>query len=533
MKPEKTPEEAARSKRAHADSMILMGVVTTVAALIAAWIAMSGRGDVPDWLFGGAPQTRAVSGNWTNTPSAVRFADWGPEPFARAKKEGKLVLLFLGPSYSAPTARMEAETFGDPKAAAVANARFVAVRVKSEDYPDLDRRYRAGGWPTTAVLLPDGVPLAAGTDMTPGQFERWAEELADQAASHPRLIDRAEEEAAQARRAAAVPSGALMVPAAAAARARDVLLAQWDPARSTFDRVGARFPRFDRVAALRRVGAPWASDLALEAAKGDLIFSDPESGGFRRAANPDGTIAALEIVAPVQAQSLDALCGLLPAAAGKELAFLDKSFRPKPPPAWRGWLAGYALSPDRHEASDGPDFERWRADGWLAEGGARVGEDADLSRAVLSCAQASAAEKAFARKALDRAWTEFGHAALRHDPRLLLDDALSMGEALLADQRPDRALSVWRWMDANLADGPAFYDRVPTGVLPPEMDQVAYPELNARALAFARELLRDEPVGARQNGLVKRGPALYAWLSARSSALDPAVWAALAAAETR
>ena len=151
MKPEKTPEEAARSKRAHADSMIAMGAVTTLCGLAAAWIAMSGRGDVPDWMFGGAPVARAVAGDWTNAPSAVRFEDWGPAPFARAKKEGKLVLLFLGPSFSAPTARMEAETFGDRASAALAEARFVPVRVKSEEFPDLDRRYRAGGWPTTAA----------------------------------------------------------------------------------------------------------------------------------------------------------------------------------------------------------------------------------------------------------------------------------------------------------------------------------------------------------------------------------------------
>jgi hypothetical protein len=531
MKVEKTPEEAARSKRAHADSMILMGAVTTVAALVAAWIAMSGRGDVPDWMFGGARAERAAVGDWTNAPSAVHFQDWGPEPFARAKKEGKLVLLFLGPSFSAPTARMEAETFGDVQAAALADGRFVPVRVKSEEYPDLDRRYRAGGWPTTAVLLPDGVPLAAGTAMTQDVFRRWAAALADKAATHPEILARVDGEAAARRgaEAAANAAAAPMDAAEAERRAQAALFAQWDASRRTFDRAGPRFPRFERIAALRALKASWAGELAAEAAKGSLIFQEPKDGGFRRAANPDGSPAALEIVASDQAASLDALCGAMPDSARKELGFLEKSFSTKTPPSWAGWQAGFALNADRSRASDGADFESLRSSGGRPEGRARLGDGAELSRAVLSCAQATPEQKAFARRALERAWTDFGRAAIGRSPRLLLDDAVGLGGALLADGRPERALSVWRWMDENLASGPAFLDRPATGVLPPDMDRVADPALNARALAFMIRLLRDQPGAARQNGLAQRNKDLHAWLSARSGSLDPAVWAALAA----
>ncbi len=536
MKEEKTPEEAARSKRAHADSMIMMGAVTTVCALAAAWIAMSGRGDVPDWMFGGRRASRAAVGDWTVAPSAVAFEDWGPAPFARAKVEKKLVLLFLGPSFSATTARMEAETFGDLQAAALANARFVPVRVKSEDFPDLDRRYRDGGWPTTAALLPDGVPMAAGTAMTPDVFTRWANALADKAAAHPEILARVDAEAAERRRAAEAASAAVAVPmdaAEAERRAQAVLYGEWDASRRTFDRLGPRFPRFERIAALRALRAPWAQDLAQEAAKGALLFQDPKDGGFRRAANPDGSPAALEVTAADQAASLDALCGAMPDSARRELGFLEKSFTPKATPsfAWRGWQAGYDLDEARHQASDGPDFEPFLVDGWRPEGRGRLGEDADLSRAVLSCAQASAAQKAFAKKAVERARNDFGKGAVAHDPRLLLDDAVGLGGALLAAGRPEDALSIWRWMDANLASGPAFLDRVATGTLPPEMDRIADPALNARALVFMRRLLKDQPGAARQCGLVKRGKDLYAWLSARSDSLDPAVWAALAAEE--
>jgi len=104
--------------------MIMMGAVTTVAALVAAWIAMSGRGDVPDWMFGGARAERAAVGDWSNMKSAARFEDWGPAPFARAKKEGKLVLLSRA-FVQRHHARMEAETFGDLQVGALVNERFV------------------------------------------------------------------------------------------------------------------------------------------------------------------------------------------------------------------------------------------------------------------------------------------------------------------------------------------------------------------------------------------------------------------------
>ena len=312
-------------------------------------------------------------------------------------------------------------------------------------------------------------------------------------------------------------------------RAQLALIPQWDPERRTFDRSGPRFPRFERVAALRALGAPWARELATEAAKGALIFADPKDGGFRRAANPDGSPAAREEVAADQAAALDTLCGASPLAARRELSFLETAFSSKSPqPAWHGWQAGYALSPDRSKASDGPAFERWRSDGWRPWGRARLGDDADLSRAVLDCADSSSAQRTFARRAVERAWSDFGRAALKNDPRLLLDDAVGLGEALLAAGRIKDAVSILSWMDQNLGAGPAYLDRLATDVLPVEVDRVADPALNARVFVFLRRLSRALPAGSARNDAVRRSRELFVWLSARSGSLDPAVWAALA-----
>jgi hypothetical protein len=511
--------------------------VTTACALAGAGILLSGRGDVPDWMFGGRTAAHARTGDWPNAGPRVAFEEWGEAPFARAKKEGKLVLLFLGPSFNAPTARMLAGTFGDAAVAALVEKRLVPVRVRAEEFPDLDRRYRAGGWPTTALLLPDGVVLDAGTSMTPETFSRWAAALANKAATHPELIERAEAEAAASRRAAAAARGRGAPPPTAeeaAARALALLSESWDPARRTFDRRGPRFPRFERVSALESLDAPWARALAREAAKGALIFQDPADGGFLRAANPDGTPAALEKTAAEQAAALNALCAPEPAAAARELAFLGGEFAPQgEPDRWRGWQAGFALDAKRLTASDGPNFARFRAAGWREFGAARLGDDAALSGAVLACAASPEPLKARARRALSRDAASFKSRAAAGDPRLLLDDAVALGPALLAAGRTRDAVAVWRWLEAAQGDGPAYLDRAATGVLPPEADRLADPALNARALEFTRALAAALPAGPDRSAVSKRAEALFFWLSARPDSLDPAVWAALAAREPR
>jgi hypothetical protein len=273
--------------------------------------------------------------------------------------------------------------------------------------------------------------------------------------------------------------------------------------------------------------------LAAEAAKGALTFQDPRDGGFLRAANPDGTPAALEKTAADQAAALDALCVLAPTAARRELAFIAKDFTPEGSPLrWRGWQAGYALDARRFAASDGANFDRFRAEGWRETGSARLGEDAELSRAVLECPAASPAMKARARRVALRAAADFAEAARARDPRLLLDDAVALGPALLAAGEPGMAREVWRWMERALAEGPAYLDRLATGLLPPEADRIADPGLNARALRFARRLAAVAR-GEDRRAASLRAEALYAWLSARPDSLDPAVWAALAAEEPR
>ena len=102
----------------------------------------------------------------------VDWYPWGPEALERARAEDKPILLSVGYSACHWCHVMAHESFEDPAVAAVMNRLFVNVKVDREERPDLDQIYqtahqmlaqRAGGWPLTMFLAPDGAPFFGGT----------------------------------------------------------------------------------------------------------------------------------------------------------------------------------------------------------------------------------------------------------------------------------------------------------------------------------------------------------------------------------
>src|SRR5262249_39959805 len=101
----------------------------------------------------------------------VDWYPWGPEAFARAKKEGKPVFLSIGHSACYWCHVMEGECFVDEAIARTLNERFVCIKVDREERPDVDAIYMAalqafsggGGWPMSLFLFPDGRPFFGGT----------------------------------------------------------------------------------------------------------------------------------------------------------------------------------------------------------------------------------------------------------------------------------------------------------------------------------------------------------------------------------
>src|SRR5215469_13640741 len=105
----------------------------------------------------------------------VDWYPWGPEAFAKAKKEDKPIFLSIGYSTCYWCHVAERTIYSNPDIAKVMNEWFVNVKVDSEQRPDVDRIYmlatqlmtRHGGWPNNLFLTPDLKPFFAGSYFPP------------------------------------------------------------------------------------------------------------------------------------------------------------------------------------------------------------------------------------------------------------------------------------------------------------------------------------------------------------------------------
>ena len=86
----------------------------------------------------------------------IVWHEWGEVAFDRAKKDDKLILLDLTALWCHACHVMDRTTYADPGIVALVNSSFVPIRVDTDRRPDIEARYRHGGWPTTAVLMHTG-----------------------------------------------------------------------------------------------------------------------------------------------------------------------------------------------------------------------------------------------------------------------------------------------------------------------------------------------------------------------------------------
>ncbi|MDG5495828.1 thioredoxin domain-containing protein [Niveispirillum sp. BGYR6] len=109
----------------------------------------------------------------------VHWLAWGPEALAKAKAEGKPILLSVGYAACHWCHVMAHESFENPAIAELMNQLFINIKVDREERPDIDQIYQQalallgqqGGWPLTMFLTPDGQPFWGGTYFPPEA--RW------------------------------------------------------------------------------------------------------------------------------------------------------------------------------------------------------------------------------------------------------------------------------------------------------------------------------------------------------------------------
>jgi uncharacterized protein len=102
----------------------------------------------------------------------VDWHPWGDAALRLARSTERPILLSIGYSACHWCHVMAHECFQDAETAALMNRHFVNIKVDREERPDLDQIYqtahqlithRAGGWPLTMFLTPDGKPFFGGT----------------------------------------------------------------------------------------------------------------------------------------------------------------------------------------------------------------------------------------------------------------------------------------------------------------------------------------------------------------------------------
>jgi len=99
--------------------------------------------------------------------SGILWYEWGREAFNRAQAEDKLILLDLTAVWCHACHVMDQTTYADPQVLALLQAHFIPIRVDTDQRPDLEARYRTGGWPTTSLLLPTGEILFQANSVEP------------------------------------------------------------------------------------------------------------------------------------------------------------------------------------------------------------------------------------------------------------------------------------------------------------------------------------------------------------------------------
>jgi uncharacterized protein len=105
----------------------------------------------------------------------IGWHEWGEDAFAKARTEGKPVLLDIGAVWCHWCHVIDRESYENPEIAAIINRLYIPVKVDRDERPDVDARYQSavsaisgqGGWPLTAFLTPDGKPFFGGTYFPP------------------------------------------------------------------------------------------------------------------------------------------------------------------------------------------------------------------------------------------------------------------------------------------------------------------------------------------------------------------------------
>jgi uncharacterized protein YyaL (SSP411 family) len=92
---------------------------------------------------------------------AIEVLPVGAAALARARAEGRPIVLAIHAGWCHWCHVMEETTYRDPEVVALLRERFVVIGADADARPDLAERYAEYGWPATVLLTPDAREIAA------------------------------------------------------------------------------------------------------------------------------------------------------------------------------------------------------------------------------------------------------------------------------------------------------------------------------------------------------------------------------------
>src|SRR5687768_10322871 len=302
------------------------------------------------------------------TPATIAWLPWSGAAFARARTEGKPVLLSIAPFWCHNSIEMDRSSFADSGVVARVDLRYVAIRVDADRRPDICERYCLGGWPTTAFLTPEGDVLGGGTYVERDRLVEVLEGVADAFGSAQRASSSGSRLPAVARSAKVGTSiSETEVPAVLTIAALvDLVDASFDDEHGGFD-AAPKFPHAAPVhlalALFREQGSERHRDIAirtLDAMGWSPLHDDRDGGFFRCSRNRDWSGPEQEKLLDVNAAMLglyvDAFETLqLSRYAERAEDVLRYVQTWLADPVDGGWAGSQRADPDYYAAGDAPD----------------------------------------------------------------------------------------------------------------------------------------------------------------------------------
>ena len=221
-----------------------------------------------------------------NRAHEINWHEWGSDAFDQARREDRPVLLSLSAVWCHWCHVMDETSLSDPEVILLANRHYVAVRVDSDQRPDVNARYNMGGWPSVAILTPEGDVIAGYTYMDPARLRAVLERGRDVWAGEKQSILRRGMEARRKLQARA-SSAAGRVDPSDVERVVETVCGAYDPEYGGF---GTQ-PKFPAVPALelllhsyRVTGDVARLDMVDTTLKGMALggLYDGQEGGFFR-----------------------------------------------------------------------------------------------------------------------------------------------------------------------------------------------------------------------------------------------------------